>query len=259
MARTHTTRRTTQRFARLVLAVALGLSLPALAQADDRTWRFSISAFGGKSFAANQDVDINCGSICNPTDPYHGTAHGVQLQDAPSFGGKVTAWYTPRNYDWQPQIGLQLDWTRFTGDVHPQTQGATGTVSTPGMQLGSFTFAGREIGVNVLAMNLMFRYPIGVSPSLPEGRWYPYVGIGGGVQRANMTYVPNGERETSYTPAYQVMAGVNIFIFKNLAIFGELKRTSGTHTFTYNGTLGDRTDRWTITSNHVTGGVSLHF
>jgi len=91
----------------------------------------------------------------------HGTVHGVTLNDSGTFGGKLTAWHLPRKYNWQPQIGLQLDFTRFTADLHPQLRGADGTWPQPGFQLGSYGFTVvQDMSVDTLAANLMFRYPV---------------------------------------------------------------------------------------------------
>jgi len=120
----------------IVLAITALFLLPLQAQAE-RNWEFSVGAFGGKAFHSNEDLKINTGDI---VDPFHGTVHGVQLNDSGTFGGKLTAWYLPKKYNWQPQVGFELDFTRFTAGLHPQTQGADGTVTTPGMQLGSVEF-----------------------------------------------------------------------------------------------------------------------
>ena len=68
---------------------------------------------------------------------------------------------SPKKVNWQPQVGFELDFTRFTADLHPQIRGDDGTVTTPGFQLGSFGFCFiRDVSVNALAANLLFRYPI---------------------------------------------------------------------------------------------------
>jgi hypothetical protein len=107
----------------IVLAITALFLLPLQAQAE-RNWEFSVGAFGGKAFPSNEDVKFNFGAGSGFTT---GTAHGVNLNDSPTFGAKVTAWYLPRQYNWQPQIGLELDYTKFTADLHPQTAGASGT------------------------------------------------------------------------------------------------------------------------------------
>ncbi len=244
----------------IAAAVALTalLGLPALSHAGDRNWSFSVSGFGGRSFPESSDISINCGTTCADPDPaWWGKAHGFGRTAAPSWGAKATAWYLRRNYDWQPQVGLELDWTRFITSIHPQTQGATGTWTGPSSQLGYLTLlAQKDFSVNIVAINLLFRYPIGVSESLPEGRWYPYLGIGGGVQRTSQTWA-SVVNDVSYSPEWQALAGAKFFIFRNFAIFGEWKRTSGTFRSGFG--FPEYRESTPIVSNHLVGGVALHF
>ncbi len=241
----------------VILSVLMGL--PQWVQAADRNWSFSISGFGGKSFTEDVGLDINCGTNCAaPNPPWWGTAHGTKRTNAPSWGGKVTAWYLPKNYDWQPQIGIELDWTRFITSQHAQSTGGSGTTNVPGTQIGRIFWDDRtDFSTDIAALNLLFRYPIGVSASLPEGRWYPYIGVGGGVQRTRASNSLFGSRELNYSPEWQVLAGAKFFLFRNLAIFGEWKRTATTHTFTYG--IPDYHESAPIVSNHLTGGISVHF
>jgi hypothetical protein len=93
----------------IVLAVTVLFVLPLQAQAE-RDWEFSVGGFGGKAFNSNEDVKFNFGQGSGFTT---GTAHGVNLNDSSAFGAKITAWYLPRQYKWQPQIGLELDYKRL--------------------------------------------------------------------------------------------------------------------------------------------------
>jgi hypothetical protein len=241
----------------IVLAITALFLLPLQAQAE-RNWEFSAGVFGGKAYHSNEEMKYSDGQ---GGIVIAGTAHDVNLNDAPTFGGKLTAWHLPRQYKWQPQIGLELDWTRFTADLHPQTVSAEGTVTIPGFELVGVTFlAPIDFSVNVLAANLLFRYPIWATPEMPQGRWYPYVGAGLGAQRANMTFYGFYE-ETSYSPAVQGLVGAKFFLVKNLAIFAEIKRTTGWHTFDFEGSGAPPGffSKFTITSNHLVAGVALHF
>lgn len=158
----------------IVLTVTALSLLPLQAQAE-RNWEFSVGAFGGKAFHSNEDLKLNTGDT---VDPFHGTIHGVTLNDSGTFGGKLSAWYLPRKYRWQPQVGFELDFTRFTADRHPQLRGADGTVSTPGFQLGSVDIGFvSDLSVDTLAANLLFRYPVWSTTDLPQGRIAPYVGL----------------------------------------------------------------------------------
>jgi len=128
------------------------------------------------------------------------------------------------------------------------------------MEVVSVTFSvPRDFSVNVLAANLLFRYPIGATPEMPHGRWYPYVGGGLGAQRAHMTI--SGFQETSYSPAVQGLVGLKLFLIKNLAIFAEVKRTTGWNTFDFEGSGAPPgfSQTYTISSNHFVAGVALHF
>jgi hypothetical protein len=243
----------------IVLTVTTLFLFPLQAQAE-RDWEFSVGAFGGKALHSNESVKSNQLPEPGGGTGYNVTAHDVNLNDAPTFGGKLTAWYLPRKYNWQPQIGLELDWTRFTADLDPQTVGATGTSNVPGMEVGSVTFfVPQALSVNVLAANLLFRYPIWATPEMPQGRWYPYVGGGLGAQRAHLTVL--GFQETSYSPAVQGLVGLKLFLIKNLAIFAEVKRTTGWNNFDFEGSGAPPGfyEKFTISSNHFVAGVALHF
>jgi hypothetical protein len=241
----------------IVLAITALFLLPLQAQAE-RNWEFSVGAFGGKAFHSNEDLKINTGDI---VDPWHGTVHGVTLNDSGTFGGKLTAWYLPKKYNWQPQVGFELDFTRFTADRHPQLRGADGTVSTPGFQLGSVDIGFvSDLSVNTLAANLLFRYPIWSTPDLPQGRIAPYVGFGVGVQRAVLSLQVVPYREVDYAPAGQVLVGMKFFVMRNLAVFGEYKRIWSSHDFTYSGVFPPGfEEKWSVVTNVLAGGVSLHF
>ncbi|HJT22902.1 MAG TPA: outer membrane beta-barrel protein [Nitrospira sp.] len=228
----------------------------------ERNWEFSIAGFGGKAFHSNQDIQVSQVNLAGGGTGFDTTVHGVQLNDSGTFGAKLTAWYLPRQYNWQPQIGLQLDFTRYTADLNPQTQGAGGATNIPGFQVGSITFGStRDVSVDTLAANLLFRYPIWPTDNLPQGRIAPYVGIGVGIQRAALTAEINGHKEIDYSPAGQLLAGMNFFLMRNVAIFGEYKRIWSTHDFTYSADIAPPgyEEKWHMATNIVAGGVALHF
>ena len=241
----------------IVLAVTALFLLPLPAQAE-RDWEFSVGAFGGKAFHSSEDWKFNSG---DSGFPVHGTVHGVTLNDSGTFGGKLTAWHLPRKYNWQPQVGFELDFTSFTADLHPQLRGADGTWPEPGFQLGSVGFTDvRDLSVNTLAANLLFRYPVWSTPDLPQGRIAPYVGIGVGAQRAVVSLQVVPYREVDYAPAGQVLVGMKFFLMKNLAVFGEYKRIWSSHDFTYSGVRPPGYEEtWSLVTNVLVGGVSLHF
>jgi hypothetical protein len=130
------------------------------------------------------------------------------------------------------------------------------------MQLGSVTFGTpQDISVNILAANLLFRYPIWATPELPQGRFSPYIGADLGVQRAHLSVSTISFQETSYSPEVQGISGLKVFIFRHFGLFGEYKRTTGWNTFNYDGAglPPGFSARFTIASNLVVGGIALHF
>ncbi|NJL16704.1 MAG: hypothetical protein HC938_05385 [Nitrospira sp.] len=173
----------------LALTCVLVAATPAAAE---RNWEFSLGGYGGwafhgdTTFQANQLINVSTGFV----EPVDGKGTNLRFKDAGTFGAKLTAWHLPRKYNWQPQIGLEIDWTRFTADVpEGQVIPGFGTFLTSGTPLGLIgPISRREFAVDNIAFNLLFRYPIWATEDMPQGRWYPYVGIGGGAQRARCLY-----------------------------------------------------------------------
>lgn len=190
-------------------------------------------------------------------EPIDGKGTNLRFEDSGTFGGKLTAWHVPRKYSWQPQIGLEIDWTRFTADVPAgQVLPAVGTFLISGMPLGFIgPISRKEFAIDNMTFNLLFRYPIRATAEMPQGRWYPYVGIGGGVQRARLS--AGSYEETSYSPCFQGLGGIKFFVIKYLALFGEAKWTQGWHTFKYETDF--YWERYSISTIHLVGGVALHF
>lgn len=228
--------------------------------AAERNWEFSIGGYGGwafhgdTTFQVNQLINVSMGGIVEPVDA-KGT--NLRFEDSGTFGAKLTAWHLPKKYSWQPQIGFEIDWTRFTADVPDgQILPAFGTFQTTGTPVGIIgPLTRREFAVNNMSFNLLFRYPIWATEDLPQGRWYPYIGIGGGAQRARLSR--QGYEETSTSPSIQALGGVKFFVVKYLAVFGEAKWTQGWHTFKYETDF--YWERYSISTIHLVGGVALHF
>ena len=241
-----------------LLAVGWLLGSTSVASAE-RNWEFSFGGFGGWAFHGDTTFQTNL--VINPSsgmvEPVNGKGTNLRFEDSGVFGAKLTAWHLPRKYNWQPQIGFEIDWTRFTADVPDQVIPAVGTLLISGSPLGSIGPFNRrrEFGIDNMTFNLLFRYPIWATPDLPQGRWYPYVGIGGGAQRARLSTV--GYEETSYSPCFQGMGGVKFFVIKYLALFGEAKWSQGWHTFKYETDF--YWERYSLSTIQLVGGVALHF
>lgn len=184
-----------------------------------------IAGFGGYSFPFSTDVSF--GGF---------TAPNVELQKSPSFGGKVGIWITAPRKTLGIDIGVELDVTHFNPDF-----------KMPG------TF---ELGATYFGVNLLARVPMGVTSESPNGRWFPYVGIGGGGQHLTMQ-APGTTQGRNTAPAFQGLGGVKMFVARHIAIFAEGKFIHASHNQGVQGTSIPL--ELTLDSAHGVGGLAVHF
>jgi Outer membrane protein beta-barrel domain len=232
---------------RLACVVTIIVAMTGLSSAfADDLYDISLSGFAG--FAIPLTTTVN---QTNATQSTNFTAQDVKLDSSGSYGMKLTAWTTalrPKNgFD----LGIELDHTRFSADTRAQTASAGGV--SQGVAVQSAFVNKNEVGIRSIAVNALFRIPYGVTEALPHGRWYPYVGVGGGVQRATMR-LTDGSEDSNSALLVQGLAGIKIFIVKHVAIFGEYKFTYADHSFVFDATRNE-----TIQAHHMTFGVALHF
>lgn len=198
-----------------------------------------VSGFGGYSFP--QKTDIESGGI---------TATDAELDNSPSYGGKVGIWFTGTRKAMGIDVGLEGDVTSFNPDL-PSGQvlnSNVGLVTPIGLDLHAIYFGG-----HVLA-----RLPMGVNSEFPNGRWFPYLGVGGGGQR--LSFQATGTTEgTDTAPAFQGLGGIKVFLTKHIAVFGEGKFTYASHTLDFQGGAGTFSVDLTVEAVHGVGGVSFHF
>lgn len=219
-----------QKNAVAVFVALCALGLGSLASAEEevrvRPIDFYLSGFGGYSFPLKTELSFQGTTLLND----------YQLDKSPSFGGKIGMWFTAPRKALGIDIGTEVDVTNFNPD-------------TPGTLDINATY----FGVNVLA-----RIPMGVTEELPNGRWFPYLGVGGGGQR--IAFEAPGITEGRHTaPAFQGLWGAKVFLTKHIALFGEGKFTHASHTLTFqSGTLTADFDL-TVHALHGVGGLSIHF
>ncbi len=203
----------------------------------------------------------------------------VDYQMKQSIGGNAGIWFPTRNklagfdlggeiegYIWYPDVACCV--AGFNGRIEPANpDGFEGTTT--------------EIQGIYIGANLMIRRPMGISEAYPNGRWHPYVGIGGGAHQLAMR--PGGARgatgaspladQRHTAPAFQAKGGLKVFLFKYVAAFAEAKYTHAFH----DGLTTDRTGasnpifsdeetglivnpyESTIRTIHVHAGLSIHF
>lgn len=228
-----------------VVTSIVATTVPSSAFADD-LYDISLSGFAG--FAIPLPTTVN---QTNATQSTNFTAQDVKLDSSGSYGMKLTAWTTalrPKNgFD----LGIEIDHTRFSADTLAQTVSASGM--SQGVPVRSAFVNTNEVAVRTIAVNALFRIPYGITEALPHGRWYPYLGVGGGVQHASMR-LTDGSEDSNSALLVQGLAGVKIFVVRHVAIFGEYKFTYAEHSFVFDSTRNE-----TIQAHHMTFGVALHF
>jgi opacity protein-like surface antigen len=196
-----------------------------------------ISGFGGYSHPFK--TDISFGGL---------ELHDVKLDSSPSFGGKIGMWITAPRKTLGIDVGVEVDVTNFNPDA------SSGQVLSsnigPGTLVSTLDFNATYFGISVLA-----RLPMDVTPELPNGRWFPYIGLGGGGQRLTLQGAGTSEGRNT-VPAFQGLGGAKIFITKNIAAFAEGKFIHASHSM---GIVGGGTIDLTLNSVHGVVGLSLHF
>lgn len=172
-----------------------------------------ISGFGGYAFPFNTDVSSG-GTVLAPDAEYENT---------PSFGGKIGLWLTAPRKTMGIDVGAEIDVTHFDPDP--------------------------TLNATYFGVNLMARLPMGVEPERPNGRWFPYVGIGGGAQWLNFDFF--GVKRSNTAPAFQAMGGVKVFVVNHVAVFVEGKFTHASHSLEFLD--------FNLNAVHGVGGLSFHF
>lgn len=215
--------------AKLVVLSILGLAAVTNAEQEVRVRPVDIyvSGFGGYSFPSKTDLSFQGTTLVS----------NLELDKSPSFGGKMGMWFTAPRKALGIDIGTEIDVTHFNPD-------------TPGsIQLNATYF-----GVHVLA-----RVPMGVTPELPNGRWFPYIGVGGGAQHLAFE-APGLTTEGRHTaPAFQGLWGAKVFVTKHIAVFGEGKYTHASHTMRFQSGPFTADFDMSVNALHGVGGLSVHF
>ena len=233
----------------LVPLVILGIlsALPPLASAQVLPgWDFSVSGFGGAAIPLNSDIKLSGFGAS-------ATMQDMKFDTSPSFGGKLTAWTTLLRQATGFDFGAEVDVTHSDPDVSPQTFTLSGSIAGVSFATPVRLLQKVDVGSTIVGVNLLARYPFGVSATFPNGRWHPYLGLGGGADIANVEVL--GVKNTDTAAAFQALAGVKFLLTKNIGLFVEYKFTDADHSFNLAGVNA----KTTLDINHLVGGVAFHF
>ncbi|HMS85498.1 MAG TPA: hypothetical protein PKD12_17790 [Nitrospira sp.] len=154
----------------------------------------------------------------------------VDYQTKHSFGGNAGIWFPTRNKLAGFDLGVEITGMVWYADVaccvdnynFDPTTGSGETAEINGIYVGS---------------NFLIRYPLAISEAYPNGRWFPYVGIGIGAHQ--IATKPGGQRGTGFyraiteerdtTIGLMAMGGIKVHLFKYVALFAEAKYLRAHH------------------------------
>jgi opacity protein-like surface antigen len=228
------------------LLCVLGFPLSASAEAEFPTMQSGtfepyLSFMGGVALPRSADATFQDGStpagVSNPLKD-------IDYSNSHSWGGSAGIWLPTRDklagfdlgmeitgYVWYPDVDLR---SYFNNDP-------TGLYQRDGLANRGTT---TEVGGIYVGPNFLVRYPMAISESYPNGRWFPYVGVGVGAHQMAMR--PGGARgqtlfrsvtdQRDTTIGFQGVGGIKAHLFKYVAAFAEAKYLYAHH----NGLSTDR-------------------
>ena len=240
----------------LFAAAGLALIMPVGSALADT----SFSLYSGSSFTLNSDIHVRQPGL--GTDAvFSDVSWNAKPFKAPPYYGIRANYF----FESAPQWGVGLDFTHYkifaqTDQVVPVSgtfNGAPVNTSAPlNQRVQKFNITH---GVNLLALNALYRWTVQAGEIFPRGRLQPYVG-GGLVYyilhpENTINNTNNNERYQGSGFGYQVMGGVHYWITRHVGLFVETKFNSGDARVDVDQGTADTPLR----TFHLLGGVSLGF
>jgi opacity protein-like surface antigen len=208
-----------------------------------------LALFGGVTFPSNTDGELNNGGLTL-------TVMDQDFGRSKSLGGKVGAWFPGLRRSTGLDYGLEIDVTNYQPDVKAGRFRASGTFN--GIPVNGTVSSSRDLDVNatIVAANVLLRLPLYVSDEFPNGRLYPYLGGGPGIQKSTF----GSEGRSDFDLALQAVAGVQLFLVKRVSLFAEYKFTHASQTFGFRTSTGATQDEtYTFNVSHAAAGLAVHF
>jgi opacity protein-like surface antigen len=255
----------------IVLLCAVGFSSSARAAAELPTMSSGtiepyLSFMAGVAIPFSEDATFTDGS--QPR-----VERDVDYQMKQSVGGNAGIWFPTRNKLAGFDLGAEIEGYVWWPDIACCRENVNARIESYGFEGTTTEIQGIYIGGNV-----MIRRPFAISEAYPNGRWHPYIGVGGGAHQ--LAFRPGGARgatssaplttQRDTAPAFQVKGGVKVFLIKYVAAFAEAKYTHAFHDalgtdrfgqsgIPFDGPLVLNDYESTIRTISVHAGLSLHF
>jgi opacity protein-like surface antigen len=247
--------------------LALGflcLAFPGLVAAEPY-----IAAYAG--LAMTQDKDLEIVQDLDGAEALKGTLMGVEFDRSVVFGGKAGYFFRGRTLG--GNFGFEYELYHFRPNINGQTVEFSGTVLGSPFS-GSSSLGEADVSVIAGALNFLYRIPLGRSRRFPRGQLQPYVGLGGGIflaefeTESSILDSPQKVDDTDVRPGVQGLAGLKLFLTRNVAVFGEYKyifTTDFEFKLKASGTVGGApatettTLRGSLTGHQFNAGLAIHF
>ena len=228
---------------------------PGLPTMSSGTPELYLSFMSGIAMTRSADATFTDGT--QPT-----VINDVDYRNNFAIGGNAGVWFPTRKQLWGFDLGMELTGFLWQADV---AFGRNSYNQNPVTGAGTTT----EIQGLYIGPNFLIRYPMAMSEAYPNGRWFPYVGIGVGMHQMAMRpggslgisacCAVGGNLDTNPIPdqrdttvGWQAVGGVKAHLFKYVAAFVEAKYLQAHH----DGLLTDRTGSSALTFP-ATGGSTL--
>ena len=245
---------------------ALSSGLPTMSSGTLEPY---ISVMAGIAVPRSADATFTDGT--QPT-----IVENIDYQTKHSVGGGAGIWFPTRNKLWGFDLGVELTGFIWYADVACCVNNYN---FDPVAGKGTTT----EVNGIYVGPNFLIRYPMAISEAYPNGRWFPYVGIGVGAHQ--LATKPGGQLGTGFfraiteerdtTVGFMGVGGIKAHLFKYVAVFAEAKYIHAHHDgltsdrfgqsgppFNNNATQGDLVmNRYESTIDTILAhaGMSIHF
>jgi opacity protein-like surface antigen len=227
-----------------VVAVVALVSLPSGRAEAQGSWQVYASGFGGGSAIPAFDIDLRDPALAATLD-----LQGRKVVAAAAVGGSVGVWNKRpgRRSVW----GVRADVLYQRANADPQVLTARGT-------LGGRSFAGAlpvpeaKGSVSFLTGAVLLGWQLGDS-SKAVGRVTPYLGVGGGIDRA--TIEASSLEDEDWGSVVQALAGVSVALGERVSAFGEYRFGRVRQTIL----LGTQHNEFAAKPNHFVAGFTIGF
>jgi len=200
-----------------------------------RAWlAIALVVLGVQPCSAEWFADIYVGSSFTEKDDIKAVSQGaghadykdVEFDTALAYGLRMG-----RYFDAVPFLGLGVDFFSFSPNIGPQSVTVVGCpIDQGGCGTNKVGFGSFDLTVRSISLDVFLRLPLFKSENAPGGRVQPYI-LGGSpiffstLTPRNTRLFRNFDGDTEISFGYKAGAGVAVYIYKNLMVFGEYRFT----------------------------------